>query len=171
MKQKIIILLLLIGSTSCSSQTKDYSKEILGCWKIIDTQYEIKSNYPHIDAIADSIYMRIRKENLERGGWIKFLEGNILQSFEENGKQEGFDNYYRVDGGSLFVQNSIRDDDKLMLKLIIRNDTLFMEANLPVLFTKTIYDIEWILEQDLPDDIKPEKMIRYTTFIRVPDCD
>ncbi|MDH6309487.1 hypothetical protein M2451_003831 [Dysgonomonas sp. PFB1-18] len=171
MKQKIIILLLLIGSTSCSSQTKDYPKDILGCWKMIDIRYEVKSNYPYIDALADSLNAIESKESLERGGWSKFLEGNIVQSLEENGKQQGFDNYYRIAGDSLFFQSSIRDDDKLTSKMIIRNDTLFLEASLPRKFRSRIYDIKWNLEKVIPDDIKLEKMIRYTTFIRVPDCD
>ncbi|MDH6309488.1 hypothetical protein M2451_003830 [Dysgonomonas sp. PFB1-18] len=171
MKQKIIILLLLIGSTSCSSQTKDYPKDILGCWKVIDTQYDIKSNYPHIDAIADSIYAIKSKERLERGGWSKFLEGNVQQSFGKDDKQLGFDNYYRVDGETLFAQSSVRDDDKQISKMIIRNDTLFLEASIPEAFDDFLLDLRFDIKQEAPDDIKLEKWIRYTTFIRVPDCD
>ncbi|MDH6309490.1 hypothetical protein M2448_002427, partial [Dysgonomonas sp. PF1-14] len=149
----------------------DYPKDILGCWKMVDIRYEVKSNYPYIDALADSLNVIDSKESLETGGWIKFLEGNILQSFNNNGRQRGLDNYYRIDGDSFFAQNSIRDDDKQTSKMIIRNDTLFLEASIPEAFDDFLLDLRFDIKQEAPDDIKLEKWIRYTTFIRVPDCD
>ncbi|MDH6309486.1 hypothetical protein M2451_003832 [Dysgonomonas sp. PFB1-18] len=171
MKQKIIILLLLIGSTSCSSQTKDYPKDILGCWKMIDIRYEVKSNYPYIDALADSLNAIDSKESLETGGWIKFLEGNILQSFNNNGRQRGLDNYYKIDRDSLFAQNSIRDDDKKTSKMVIKDDTLYLEANVPRVFTNVLDYLKWDMRQEIPYDVNIKESMRYTIFARIPDCD
>jgi len=65
MKKNIFIVLLLVGFTACSnSQTKDYSTEIIGCWKTIKMDYEIKSNYPNID----SLVLDDRKKSMKKNG-------------------------------------------------------------------------------------------------------
>ncbi|MDR1501089.1 MAG: hypothetical protein LBT43_01365 [Prevotella sp.] len=182
MTKNIFILVLFVLFASCTnSQTKnitndskeaidaiDYSKEIQGCWKMVDRIYIIESNYHLIDSIIEATDRKNVANEIFNPTIIKFT--NNSGKYYRNGSKSGENSfYYEIKNDSLCYKSKIRSDDELKSKITIENDTIHLVANAIDDFQSFIIEIQD--EVNIPTDIKCKKMIRNVIFVRVPDCD
>jgi len=171
MKKYILILLTFICLVSCSNgQNKkdvDYSTEIMGCWRMVDMYYEVKSNYPEID----SLVLKDAQEFIERvkstSNTTKFFEDLVID-FDENGKPSKNPAVYFLKEDSLYTRGTFRQDES-SARITIKNDTLYLEMDSYREFKKVLRKQK--KNREIPKDIKLEKMIRHAIAVRVGDCD
>lgn len=179
MKKNILLLLILIGFVSCSNgqnrnnldETKNLSKDIIGCWKVCDVRYEVKSN----SILFDSLFLVNRKKFVDEAKkkiYIsKFFIDGMVKDFQSDGTPFGYDEYYVIKGDSLITHNNIRYDSRSASKISIKNDTLHLETSVFKELDKVYTDLKWGGEVEIPDNITIEVAKKYATFIRIRDCD
>lgn len=167
MRRNISILILLISFVFCSKgQSNDYSKEILGCWKMIDKWYELESNYPTIDSIVKNMKDPFTSGDVQNPYIINF--SNDYGKYYEKGKAVGHSDFqYKINGNRMDIENS----DFKYFDLFLENDTLLLISDSDDSLDRIISDLEWSYNLDVPKDIKSENLIRKIVCIRVKDCD
>lgn len=168
MKKDIFILLILIGFVSCSNgQNKDYSKDIIGCWKSINAYYEIKSNYPKIDSLVIADLKEYTKE-INDNLYITKIEEGIINEYDENKTSNNNPLTYSLRGDTIYIRGTFRQS-RSKAKICISNDTLYIETESSVEFNRLLRRQKKYVK--IPKDIKLEKMVRHAIAVRVNDCD
>jgi len=174
MKRNAIILFVLLVVISCgkgeirkqTESVNDYSKEIIGCWKVVDMQFELKSNYPKIDSILEDIRNPFAGGDINEFYTMKFFNG--FGKYYEEEETEGFSGFrYKIENNRLYMG----DSDFEYFDLSFNNDTLLLITDYRDFFEGIVGKLKWDYKVDVPKDIKPKKLLRYVTCIRIEDCD
>jgi hypothetical protein len=131
--------------------------------------YEVKSNYTGIDSLILEDRKKSIEEKKEKPHIIKFIKSKMYE-FDECGVSGDNPSIYSLEGDSLFLRGTFRQDEDEG-KIIIVKDTLYWKLNAIGEFNSFLLDLKWDYKMDIPKDIKIEKMVRHVVCVRVPDCD
>jgi|GEM_PF-6389014 len=155
-----------------SNEAIDYSKEILGCWELVNINYKIKSNYPSIDSLVLKNLQENKEDLLKEKENLTLFFSDLVSLFDKDSTPISSPSTYYLKSDSIYMQGTVfQNDDKAEIR--ISDDTLYLGLDTPDEFRRVLHNLKWFYRINIPEheDIKLERMVWYGIFIRPKDCD
>jgi len=152
MKRNAIILFMLLAVISCGNgqakkqteSVKDYSREIIGCWKMVDKQFKLESNYPTVDSIVGKMKDSFTRGEIKNPYIIKFFNG-FGKYYEEESESDGHSDFrYKIENNRLYMG----DSDFEYFDLSFYDDTLLLISDYRDFFGDIVSDLKWDYKED-----------------------